>query len=66
MPNPFVPGDVVQLRSGGPQMTISSALEAYDGAPCHLCTWFEKGEIKQRAFPPAVLERYEPPAPFVL
>ncbi|PDT39823.1 DUF2158 domain-containing protein [Sinorhizobium americanum] len=34
-------GDIVMLKSGGPQMTVSSVEPAYDGGPIHAwCDWF--------------------------
>ncbi|RAZ84099.1 DUF2158 domain-containing protein [Mesorhizobium hawassense] len=38
MPNSFKTGDVVRLKSGGPQMTVS------DGAASgmYLCHWFNR------------------------
>lgn len=44
-------GDVVQLRSGGPAMTV-----AYDGE----CVWFEGGECRSHKFPVALLRPYVP------
>jgi uncharacterized protein YodC (DUF2158 family) len=44
-------GDVVQLKSGGPHMTITSV----GGHYCE-CTWFDKHTNQQRrAFPPFAL-----------
>lgn len=54
----FKPGDIVQLKSGGPAMTVSSPTER--GA--YWCEWF-KGASKERAhFEEEVLQMYVPPA----
>jgi uncharacterized protein YodC (DUF2158 family) len=36
----FKPGDIVQLRTGGPKMTISSVDESSDGTMEANCDWF--------------------------
>jgi len=48
-------GDTVQLKSGGPLMTIAS----YDGKRNFYCLWFTKDEDKVRDgfFPPDSLEK---------
>ena len=49
--NTFEVGDVVQLKSGGPIMTVSST----EGS--HLfCEWFDNGEAKNGYYPPAALQ----------
>ena len=45
----FAPGDVVQLKSGGPIMTFA------DVSGTILCIWIEKN----KPFPPIVLEKVE-------
>lgn len=62
---PLAPGDVVQLKSGGPDMTIAekvvtSACEP--GRDGWRCEWFDGGRHEQRVFPPAMLRRVEPSA----
>lgn len=52
----FSPGDVVQLSSGGPDMTIlnrSSAEPAPDGM--FKCAWFAGQEVKEAHFPAGAL-----------
>lgn len=49
------PGDVVQLKSGGPHMTIQGA--AHGGGL--LCTWFAGGEVKREAFDAAMLVKVD-------
>ena len=48
-------GDVVQLKSGGPNMTISEVTEQYA-----VCTWFAKVEVKESTFKLSMLEKYNP------
>lgn len=44
--NEFKPGDVVQLKSGGPRMTISKiGADAYS-IPSAWCDWFETKQEK--------------------
>jgi len=55
----FKKGDVVQLKSGGPKMTISdlgdySPLGPEDGAKC---VWFEKEKRQEHVFDTAVLKK---------
>ena len=45
-------GDVVQLKSGGPKMTIADTKPNPAGI---LCTWFDKAEVKSSRFPPQSL-----------
>jgi uncharacterized protein YodC (DUF2158 family) len=51
MSNQHKPGDVVQLNSGGPKMTVSwvEGLEAY-------CVWFEGGKQQGATFPQSTLK----------
>ncbi|MGO9038179.1 MAG: YodC family protein [Steroidobacteraceae bacterium] len=49
------PGDQVQLKSGGPVMTV----ESLDGSYV-ICTWFDAKHIrKQDRFLAVTLEKYE-------
>jgi len=49
MSSEFMPGDVVQLKSGGPLMTIDHIGPALQGSDhdAALCSWFEKNKGKQ-------------------
>ena len=49
-------GDVVQLKSGGPKMTITSTKANQAGV---LCTWFDKSEVKSSRFPVEVLQQFK-------
>lgn len=52
----FREGDVVQLASGGPKMTVVSAVE---GQPMQ-CMWFlDDGVVQQAGFRPAWLRKAE-------
>ena len=46
-------GDVVRLKSGGPDMTVTHVLP---GGMIG-CQWFEKGELKQGTFLPQALHK---------
>jgi uncharacterized protein YodC (DUF2158 family) len=48
------PGDVVQLKSGGPLMTVLAVEKA--GV---VCTWFDKNNHKTATFPESTLEIYD-------
>lgn len=61
----FQKGDVVQLKSGGPLMTVErvgafgggmSPRAAFEGAEC---VWFEGANVKRESFPHETLEKYE-------
>lgn len=54
----FAIGDVVQLKSGGPLMTVDQSAEGQI-----LCSWFVGAEHKKGKFAAATLERYVEPAP---
>jgi len=44
----FKPGDVVMLRSGGPQMTVK-CYEPKDGFEV-TCTWFDNKTLEEKSF----------------
>jgi uncharacterized protein YodC (DUF2158 family) len=53
----FKVGDVVQLKSGGPLMTVTGFGAGGDGKQRVNCTWFDKDENeKHGSFPPEALE----------
>ncbi|MGD9739872.1 MAG: YodC family protein [Bauldia sp.] len=54
----FKPGDVVQLKSGGPAMTVEGRSAYTDDL---ICTWFEKEKKYQDTFPAATLVPYVKP-----
>ena len=57
----FQPGDLVQLKSGGPVMTVEQVSEVMTGGQGVWCIWFEKvgnRQVAQReTFPPVTLEK---------
>lgn len=55
----FNPGDVVQLKSGGPPMTVDQ-IDDFQGEIGVKCIWFEAKARKESVFPPHTLRRYEP------
>lgn len=62
----FVPGDTVQLKSGGPVMTIERVgKDESTQEDIVFCVWSEKvgnrQEVQRERFNPIVLEKYEPP-----
>jgi len=55
-------GDVVQLKSGGPLMTVQATGDYSFGSGIvdgvH-CVWFEKNEPKERIFDRVALQLYD-------
>ena len=52
----FEIGDVVQLRSGGPKMTVHSLVSDCDV----VCQWFEGNEMHAESFHKVALRKVEP------
>lgn len=51
-------GDVVQLKSGGPRMTVTQVGEAaMTGRKTVWCIWFDRTTKLDGDFPPETLER---------
>lgn len=50
-------GDVIQLKSGGPLMTVNAVGDS-SGKPTVWCTWFDKTEQKRGHFPLEGVEIY--------
>lgn len=57
--NPWKPGDVVQVKSGGPSMTVAGE----DIVGKVICEWFDGKRQMSGTFNAAVLRKYEPPGP---
>ena len=45
-------GDTVQLKSGGPIMTVENIEDNFVR-----CVWFEKNQVQRAAFPPVTLAK---------
>lgn len=54
MANKFVIGDIVKLKSGGPEMTVQSHRESY-----YTCQWFAGKKLENGRFPEDSLEKVE-------
>jgi uncharacterized protein YodC (DUF2158 family) len=63
--NLFKKGDVVQLKSGGPAMTVNECPGdgMTSGRPrtTYLCVWFKGATRDQNAFEEHLIKKYEPP-----
>lgn len=60
----FAPGDLVQMKSGGPVMTVERiGKDERTGENAISCTWFEKvgnrQDLQRSTFNPVVLEKYK-------
>jgi uncharacterized protein YodC (DUF2158 family) len=55
MAEQFKAGDVVQLKSGGPKMTVSK-LREWQGQTEADCDWFEGTKMQSGSFPLASLK----------
>ena len=58
MAGKFALGDLVQLKSGGPAMTVAAI-----GQDSYLCQWFKGASKEQATFKEAVLQPYLAPSP---
>lgn len=52
-------GDVVQLKSGGPAMTVTYYGPGFSRDTIVTCQWFVNNEQKSGDFPPEALKAYE-------
>lgn len=58
MADAMKPGDVVQLKSGGPIMTVTDA-DTVDGVSTIWTVWFDQSKKEQRShFPAATVQIY--------
>ncbi|MDN8559321.1 YodC family protein [Citrobacter werkmanii] len=55
MTDKFKGGEVVQLKSGGPVMTVSHYSASSE---TYVCQWFDKNDLKASKFPENSLELY--------
>lgn len=51
----FKVGDIVRLKSGGPNMTVSEVRDLPDG-PWLICAWFSGKKHDSNGFPPDTIE----------
>lgn len=59
--NKFTTGQVVQLKSGGPEMTVECRIDNLpDESEVYTCQWFAVEELKQANFPHDSLKIVEP------
>jgi uncharacterized protein YodC (DUF2158 family) len=56
MAETFQAGDVVQLKSGGPVMTVVSVSKDLGGNDMVYCTWFSDSKRQNDGFPPVTLK----------
>jgi uncharacterized protein YodC (DUF2158 family) len=58
--NGINPGDIVQLKSGGPKMTVRK-VEVWNGVLEAVCDWFDegKGQSQRTGFPVSSLKLVE-------
>lgn len=56
MSDGFQEGDVVRLKSGGPDMTVTEKNTHGE----LICEWFDDGEAKARRFSEKALEQVDP------
>ena len=59
MTSEFQSGDVVQLKSGGPSMTVETVTDDNGAITVH-CSWFEKSTLHEKAFSEKLLKKYKP------
>ena len=57
MAETFNVGDVVELKSGGPKMTVTDFGPDSGKVPTVWVSWFEGGDAKTGAFPAAAVQR---------
>jgi uncharacterized protein YodC (DUF2158 family) len=65
----FAPGDVVQLKSGGPTMTVEKlGKDPKTQEEAVYCTWFDKvgsrQELNREWFSPVLIQKYDALAAF--
>ena len=58
--HPFVVGDVVELKSGGPPMTIEKFDSYADGTVAVHCVWFDGITRHDGVFTVHLIEKHDP------
>lgn len=61
MTDEFKPGDVVQLKSGGPRMTVKAVREPDEV----ICVWFEKTKRYEDVFDAPLIALHKPSGPMI-
>lgn len=56
----FAVGDIVKLKSGGPDMTVKYLPSATSLSDRYTCQWFAGKKLEQGEFPEAALVKVEP------
>jgi uncharacterized protein YodC (DUF2158 family) len=56
MAHEFKAGDLAQLKSGGPQMTVTIVGENQYGRRKVFCQWFDKNKLCEAEFEPDTVE----------
>ncbi len=56
----FKSGDIVELKSGGPPMTIAEVNSNMAGHVEIVCTWWCFGKLETESFSPVVLTQSKP------
>lgn len=57
----FAVGDIVVLKSGGPDMTVKDFGPDLGEDKLIICVWFEGKKAREHAFPTVVLQKAQPP-----
>jgi uncharacterized protein YodC (DUF2158 family) len=60
MKTKFKPSDIVQLKSGGPAMTVETVSSNYDGT-IYRCSWFAGAKDCMKSFVEEALQPYVAP-----
>ena len=61
MASKFSPGDIVQLKSGGPAMTVSKVNDSVSGQS-YTCEWFKGASNERAVFQEDTLKIYVAPS----
>lgn len=51
----FKVGDIVELKSGGPKMTVTATPSGGSRTPLYKCSWFAGAKSEESWFPPDAL-----------
>lgn len=63
MASKFSPGDIVQLKSGGPAMTVSKVNDStMIGSQAYTCEWFKGASNERAVFQEDTLKTYVAPS----